>query len=184
MSNKKETTSLQQYPYHSHNPFMEDVVNHINTVRKRKVSGLKYQEVITDGGEVRTEPMLVLGDIKEVDKQNYFKLYNGAIQEFFGLSMASMKLFDYIMNNIQYHKDKICLVVSDVMEGCSLSKSTVYRCIVNLIEAKIIAKADNISCYYINPNFAFKGDRITIVKQFVRKKQQGLIEEDDVPYGN
>lgn len=47
--------------------------------------------------------------------------------------------------------------------------STVYRSITQLIEKKLLAKADMTGCYYINPQIFFKGDRIILLNEYIKK---------------
>lgn len=172
-SNKSETMEdvKEVHRFHTYNPFIEDVVEHITETKRRKVSGWKWEGIVDeDTGEVTKRPMLVLGDIKVLDSAAFYKVYIGEIKSFFGLSNSSMEIFEYIMNNIKYDSDKICVTVDIIRSDKSMAKSTIYRAIDQLLDKKVIAKADMPGCYYINPKVAFKGDRITLVKQYVREQ--------------
>ncbi len=83
-----------------------------------------------------------------------------------------MKLFEYIMSNICYSHDRICILPGDVKEKLNLSRSGCYRGILQLLEAGVIAKADQEGCYFLNPTVAFKGDRITLIKQWILNKER------------
>jgi hypothetical protein len=169
----KNATGLKQYPYNTTNPFMSDVVTHITSKKVRKAVGHTYQDVLNyETGELEKQKILVLGESKELDKQLYYKTYYDSIKSFFGLSKAALSIFDYIMRNIKKDNDKICLVVSDILDEVEISSATVYRGLAQLIEANIIAKTTFDACYYINPNIAFKGDRIAVVKQYFLKKEE------------
>jgi predicted transcriptional regulator len=168
---EKMTETKQQHEFHSYNPFIEDVVEHITETKRRKVSGWKWEGVVDENtGDITQRPMLVLGDIKVLDSAAFYKVYIGEIKSFFGLTNASMLLFEYIMNNIGYGNDKICLTVDIIKADNGMAKSTIYRAIDQLLDKKVIAKASLPGCYYINPKIAFKGDRITLVKQYVREQ--------------
>jgi len=164
------------HPFHSYNPFLEEVVEHMVETKRRKVSGWKWQEV-RKGDELVKEPMLVLGDIKVVDSQEFYKVYIGEIKSFFGLSNSSMTVFEYMMTHIQYGKDKICLTAHMIKEDRKMTIPTIYRSISQLLDKKVIARADMPGCYYINPKVAFKGDRITIVRQYVKEREKGAIQD-------
>jgi intergrase/recombinase len=49
------------------------------------------------------------------------------------------------------------------------SKDTIYRGIVELIKAEIIARGKNDYKYFINPLVIFNGNRLTFAKTYVRK---------------
>jgi len=173
----------QQHPFHSYNPFIEDVVEHITETKRRKVSGWKWEGILDEmTGAINQRPMLVLGDIKVLDSASFYKVYIGEIKSFFGLSNSSMELFEYIMKNIKFDSDKICITVDIIKSDKSMAKSTIYRAIDQLLDKKVIAKADMPGCYYINPKIAFKGDRITLVKQYVL--EQANIEMKQLKTGN
>ena len=53
-----------------------------------------------------------------------------------------------------------------------MSRTGCYRALLQLLEVGIIAKADQEGCYFINPTIAFKGDRITLIKQYILNKEK------------
>jgi len=172
MPTKKEM-SLQQFPYNSVNPFVSTVIEHIQDSNSKKVAGVKWQHVInSDSGEVESQKMLVLGDVKKVDKQEFYKVYKTGLRKFFDLSPSSSEVLEYILDAIRYDSDKICLNIADIQAARSLGYTTVYRALTQLLEREIIAKADMQGCYYINPNVVFKGDRIALVKQFIKENDK------------
>lgn len=170
MTNKKEM-GLGKYPYHSNNPFLNAVIQQITEKKTRKIAGFKFQDVVDlDTGQVEKQTMMVLGESRHVDKAEFAKVFRDGFKFFYGLSEASLKLVDYISENIKYNNDKICLIVSDIIEQKAMGYTTVYRSITQLLEKKLLAKADMTGCYYINPQVFFKGDRLVLVKQYIREE--------------
>jgi len=169
---KNETTkTLKDYDFFIENPFIDSVIDHIETINYRKVAGSKIQQVLNhETGELENQKLLVLGEQRKVDSQQFYKLFYGSIKAFFDLSKGTMKLFEYIMEQIGYGKDKICLSSADVEEKTSLSRTAVYRSILQLLNAGILARTNREGCFFINPTIAFKGDRITLVKQYILEK--------------
>lgn len=164
---------LNDYPYHSINPFLTGVVESIAPAKTRKVAGFKFQDVInTETGEIDTQTMMVLSTRKEVDKAEFAKVFRHQFQCFFGLSKASLDILDYISDNIRYNHDRIALMIADLSEQKGISISTVYRSLYQLIENKLIAKADKVGIYYINPQIFFKGDRIVLINEYIKKEQK------------
>lgn len=171
--------TFKAYKYHTENPFISEVIEHISDKRYRKAVGCTYQQVLNEeSGELENQKIFVLGEQKKVDKQEYYKVFYGAIKNFFQLSKSTMTLFEYIMTNICYSHDRICILSGDVKEKIGMSRSGCYRGILQLLEAGVIAKADQEGCYFINPTIAFKGDRITLIKQYIlnKEKEKPVIE--------
>ena len=92
----------------------------------------------------------------------------GEMKRFFGLSRSSLLMLDYVMETIKYNQDRICIHYPDVKEKLSMHKGTMYAAIKQMLKVNILARADNPGCYYINPAVVFKGERITIIQQYVR----------------
>ncbi|MES2382428.1 MAG: replication/maintenance protein RepL [Bacteroidota bacterium] len=167
---KKNEMGLTNYPFHSSNPFLSGIVDDIVVKKTRKAAGFKFQDVVDqDTGEVNTQTMLVLSTRKEVDKSEFAKVFRNQFAMFYGLSKSSLDLMDYISDNIRYNNDRICIVIVDVVEQKKMGYSTVYRSITQLIEKKLLAKADMTGCYYINPQIFFKGDRIILLNEYIKK---------------
>lgn len=178
-----ETTkvTLKSYKYHGENPFIDQVIEHIHTKKYRKAVGSKVQEVLNEEtGVLEQQKVLVLGKQQTVDSQEFYKVYQGQIKSFFKLSSNTMKLFEYIMQNIPYSKDRICLYQPDVTDKLKMSRTTAYRAILQLLEGGIIARADSDNCYFINPIVAFKGDRITLVTQYIKEQEKNSRSIDNV----
>lgn len=181
------TRKLTDFNYHSQNPFIQEVAQYISNIKYRKAIGSKYQQVLNeDTGELENQKVLVLGDKTTVDKQQYYKVFYGSIKSFFGLSSNSMKLFEYIMEQIAHGKDKICLPLGDAMETTKMPRTSMYRATIQLLDVGIIAKADREGCYYINPTVAFKGDRVRLVKEYVLSEKdrevKGIMDGDETDY--
>ncbi len=172
---RKKEISLSHFDYHSINPFITGVVEQITPSKTRKVAGWKWQDVLNqDTGELETQHMMVLATRREVDNREFVKIYYGQFKEFYGLSKSSFTLIDYIVKNIRYSNDRICLLVSDIIEQTGLSYTTVYRSLSQLLERKILAKAEKIGCYFINPQIFFKGDTITLINQYVKNDNKAV----------
>lgn len=166
---KSETSEVEKqvHKYHERNPFIGEVAIHIEETQRRKVMGTSYQDVVVqETGETTKQKISIFGEKKKVDKQQYMKLFLGQIKKFFELSKTSMKLLDYIMEQIRYNKDRICLHQPTVMDELKISRTTCYRSIVQLLDAQIIAKADTEGCFFVNPTVVFKGDRLVLWKEY------------------
>lgn len=184
IDSKKKKSSIKEFGYNEINPYLPAVVEHISEKKYRKASGIKWEQVLNeDTGELERRQNLILGQQKKVDSQEWYKVFNGTIKRFYGLNPATMDVFEYIMENIRYNTDKICIPPADIITNSKMSISTYYRSIVQLLNAQILAKAEKEGCYYINPAIAFKGDRITVVEQYIkdtkdRKSEPKKVQDD------
>jgi len=61
----------------------------------------------------------------------------------------------------------------------TLSLTTLYRGIDELVKSRIIARHKKLGFYYINPSFCFNGDRIVFMNAIERKKRNHNSENQD-----
>ncbi len=175
MKEEKETEpskllNFNVLPYNSTNPFVEQMIESVKTKTSKKTIGTQWRDVLDETtGELKKEQILVLGENKKVEKSEWYKMYYSSIASFYDLPKSCMKIFDYIMQNIQYASDKICLHPKKLSLELDLSIVTVYKALALLINRKLLAKADTPTCYYINPNIAFKGDRLLLIQAIERQ---------------
>ncbi|APX10080.1 hypothetical protein SL034_004307 [Vibrio harveyi] len=110
---------------------------------------------------------------KKVDSEKFVKLFTANIALTFELKSAGVKAFNVLMwayQNSQINKDLVPLdkyVLEDFLSfhedrepPIKLSLPTFWRGLAELEAAQIVAKNIRQGWYYINPNFAFNGDRI------------------------
>lgn len=106
---------------------------------------------------------------KKVDAQCFVKLFTENIGLAFNLKSAGIKALTVLVFTVQksaMNKDTVNLDSYTLKEflkfndGMKLSMTTFRRGLVELEEAKIIAKALRKGHFFINPNFVFNGDRI------------------------
>ncbi|WP_063657953.1 replication/maintenance protein RepL [Candidatus Arsenophonus triatominarum] len=150
------------------NPFLENMV--IPFGRKTvKLSPLGREDNILVNqftGEIRGTHVATY---KKVDSQCFVKLFTENIALAFNLKSAGIKALTvliFIVQKSAMNKDVVNLdsyTLKEFLnfnEGVKLSMTTFRRGLIELEEAKIIAKALRKGNYFINPNFVFNGDRI------------------------
>lgn len=116
---------------------------------------------------------------RQVDGEQFVKLFTANIALTFDLSAAGIKAFNVLAWVVQHNaisKDEVILdtlMVNDFLEAQSkplrLSIATFKRGLNELEKAQIIAKTMRKSVYFINPNFVFNGDRIAFTTLIERK---------------
>lgn len=174
-----DENKTMEFKYNSINPFIGPIIEHVQDSKHRKVIGHSWQEVLDKPtGTLNKQKILVLGEQRVVDDEQYCKLYMGQMRSFFGLSKKSLLILEYIMDNIKYGEDRICLYYPDIQQKIAIIRSTMYGCLNQLLKVGIIARASTPGCYYINPAVVFKGDRIAIVQQFIRESAPSQYQMD------
>ena len=171
---KKEITRYKE------NPFLEDLDIQIRS-KNVKVSKLGKQDNISlvneDTGEHHGT---FIGTTKRVDEEQFLKLFTSNIAMTFDLKAAGIKAFNvlcFVMQNTAIEKDKIFIdkYVLEDFNDChnkKLSKTVLYRGLGELINSKIIARAQREGEYFMNPNFCFNGDRIVFTTVIEKKEKE------------
>lgn len=168
------------------NPFMEGMVVPIKG-QKVQMSRLgKDDNVLVNQatGEIQGTHITTY---KQVDSQQFVKLFTANIALTFELGAAGIKTFGvlvWVLQGRSIDKDLVPLdkfLLADFLKNqtvktpsgkkISLSLPTFSRGLSELEKAKIIAKHVRQGWYFINPNFVFNGDRIAFSTVIERKKQ-------------
>lgn len=184
-----DTTAKAKAIRYSENPFLEDMVVPVRG-QQVKLSRLGKDENILinqatgeiDGTHITT--------YKQVDAQQFVKLFTANIALTFDLKAAGIKAFNVVMwvlQNKAISKDLIPLdrfTLEDFLENhkdreppIKLSIATFGRGLAELERSQIIAKHVRHGWYYINPNFAFNGDRIAFTTVVERKSKEDLSQQ-------
>lgn len=161
------------------NPFLSDMLVPVKD-KHVKISTLGEDEnvIINQAtGEIKGTHLTTY---KKVDTQNFVKIFSQNIGLTFGLTAAGIKAFNVLIDTVQKdarNSDEVMLdsvtlqrFLNAQNQPLRLSIATFRRGIAELEKSKIIAKTMRAGEYYLNPNFAFNGDRIAFTT---------LIERDE-----
>lgn len=172
MSDEKPRAPRSKVVRYKSNPFVEDM---IITTKKApiKLSRMgKGKEVVvnTDTGEQTGTHVMTY---RKVDAAQFVKLFAANIAMTFDLKSSGIKAFNvllWVVQNKSLNKDLVPMDSITLNEFLAdhknrkplikLSIATLNRGLTELENAQIIAKHMRQGWYYINPNFAFNGDRI------------------------
>jgi hypothetical protein len=111
----------------------------------------------------------------------FVKLFTANIAMTFDFTSSGIKAFSVLMYQMQKDAIKRDVVqldeysLEDFLDANTekkLSSATLYRGIREMIKGQIIAKNVKSGFYFINPNFAFNGDRIAFTQIIERKKSK------------
>ena len=157
------------------NPFMQNALVHTITGTKMIYSSPTGDETFA---AVNTSTGENVGDLQfgrriTVDKTHFMKLYADGVRMFLGLKSAGIKVFMLIYQTLldskDFQQDKIELVYdlleNDVQE--QISRTTFFRGIKELKQVNFLAPTLVDGVYWINVDYVFKGDRLTLVNQYV-----------------
>jgi hypothetical protein len=117
----------------------------------------------------------------EVDQDRFAKLYVNQLAFLWELSKPSIKVLSYILSTIKPNDDKVYFDVEACNVFCewSVRSVMVYRGLLGLVNARIIARTNRNHFYYINPTIVFNGDRMTVMTQYTKKKRAEQLQLKD-----
>lgn len=109
----------------------------------------------------------------KVDRTHFMKMYANGMRMFLGLSSPGIKvfmlIFDELMTDSNYQADSVVLNY-DLLEDDikkNISQATFYRGINELRKAKFLAPSYISGVYWINTDYVFRGNRLTLVNQYI-----------------
>ena len=162
------------------NPFLEDGVLTIKRGKTTIIAG-STNKVMVDTETGETEGLTILHKFKEVDKDQFIKIYLGEVKSIYDLSKTGLKAFGYILTCLRINDAEIYLSVPRMSEFCGWTTSAqAYRGLGELIANRIIAQSTDSNLWYINPNVIFNGDRIAFVKEYRLKEMKKIKSEQGV----
>jgi|SRR5690554_3139016 len=177
----EENTKNKHIVKHEKNPFlrMTEIKSRGSQVRFSQDNG--DQVVLNrETGEMAAAHVI---SYREVDNEEFVKLFTANIALTFNLSQAGRKVFDLLLRVLQktaIGKDQVYLsdeVRQDALAEfpkLKMGKSTFYNGVKDLIENQIIAKSTKTNVFYINPHLIFNGDRIAFTHAIKRKNRKSV----------
>lgn len=171
MSTKLTVSNATKYET---NPFIEEDTLVINKGKQQIIAGSANRVLVNpDTGE--TEGIAILHKFKEVDKEQFVKIYVDEIKALFDLSKSGLKVLGYFLQAMRINTDEIYLSIPKLMKYCNYSyKAQAYKGLAELLSNKIIAMSRDTNIWFINPHIIFNGDRIAFVKQYKLKAKPEL----------
>lgn len=173
------------------NPFLDDMLIPVKG-RKVRLSRLGKEDNVLVNQETGEVQGTHVTTYKQVDGEQFVKLFTANIGLTFNLSAPGIKAFSVLLWALQHKalaKDEVYLdthtredFINSHVENkrdktLKLSQATFGRGLAELTKAKIIAKTIRQGCYWINPNFVFNGDRIAFTTVIQREKE---ISKEDI----
>jgi hypothetical protein len=179
-----KTTVKTSVVRHESNPFVNNMVVPVRDQRI-KISRLGKDDNVLINHATGESHGTHVTTFRRVDADQFVKLFTANIALTFDLKAAGIKAFNvllWIMQNKSISKDLVPLDKfaleeflqehSDRKPPIALSQPTFWRGLAELEKAQIIAKHIRAGWYYINPNFAFNGDRIAFTTLIERTEKR------------
>lgn len=119
---------------------------------------------------------------KEVDTNEFVKLYAEGLSQIMDLTSAGTKVFKIIYGQLYGAKgmDKTQIILNYAMlsdkDRKKCAESTFQRGIKDCIKHRLIAQSVVPSVYFVNPSYIYNGSRIALVKAYINKEQEGIQE--------
>lgn len=171
MANIKMTEKMRVVR-HDTNPFLRDMVIPTKEAQIRLSRMGKDDQVLVNQatGEIKGTHVVTY---RKVDAAQFVKLFAQNVALTFGLGSAGIKALNVLIWSIQnnaiekdvvpldkYVLDEFISKHTDFKPPLTLSTATFARGLVELEAVQIIAKHLRPGFFFLNPNFAFNGDRI------------------------
>lgn len=157
---------------HESNPFLQDMVIPTKEAQIRLSRMGKDDQVLVNQatGEIKGTHVVTY---RKVDAAQFVKLFAQNVALTFGLGSAGIKALNVLIWSIQHNAiekdvvpldkyvlDEFVAKHTDFKPPLTLSPATFARGLVELEAVQIIAKHLRPGFFFLNPNFAFNGDRI------------------------
>jgi len=171
-------TKLSIHKVYNENPFLGDLIG--VPIKQKKVFSGKADNIIVNGeGEITGHSAFL--SIREVDAQQFVKVFTEGIKSLYELSKAEHKLFYYILSITRPNTDWIYFDMEDAKEFTGYkSKAAILSALSKLVSKSIIAISRKRNIYYINPTIFFNGNRVSFIKSVVLKsKKNDTIESSE-----
>lgn len=172
---KRENKSIQMsaikdFKQHNENPFIPNLL--IKKGKKNIVIAKTDKALFNKSTGEMDDDTLFIGTKKDLDKDQFVKIFHSHLQAIFDLSKATLKVFGYIASVTEFG-DKIIFDIEDCKKHTGYSSNNViYKALTELLKADIIARTEKAYLYYINPQVFYKGDRIVLVTEYRKKRER------------
>jgi hypothetical protein len=157
METVKKNPKISDYPTTIESPFTVEITT------KQFAPNTEHKVVTDDDGVAYAMYEIPKNKTVMHDPAAYCKHYKGTSNVLMALKEPANKMYYYIHEHLDVNRDEICILMDDYLLFAGYKASNrlnYYRAIEGLLAANIIARKVGMgSCFYINPNIIFNGDR-------------------------
>ena len=148
---------LSDFKKYETSPFNADIKKRNKQVVSKRV-GEAYNTIT---GEMLSDNVSLVVS-KAVDRSEFIKMFTGNLGLFFDISESEIKMFFYLLSNLEINTGKAKFNVYDCKKSTGYSKVSVYKALGLLCASNFIARTMVTHYYWINPSIAFNGSRMSI----------------------
>jgi hypothetical protein len=148
----------------------------------RITNGNRIMVVGEDSGEVLGRGHAGFYELKEVDEQQFVKLYAAGVKQTTKLTKAGLQVFELFFHQMRANPQSDRLEMNHYLakrHGLNISIQTYRRGLRELLEHEFVFRSPIGEVYFVNINFFFNGNRITLAKQYYVK---GSVEQQELPF--
>lgn len=163
---------ILDFPVNRENPFIDELIlpTRRGTIAISRTKDKGLLDIVT--GEI--DDGLFIAMRKEIDKEEFVKIFQSQLKVIFDLSKSALKTLSYFMNVTNF-SDELDFDLQDCMIFTGYtSKESIFNSIAELLEKEIIARGKNPYKYYANPKIFYKGDRILLVNEYRIKRKKDI----------
>lgn len=139
----------------------------------RTANGQKAYMIAPNTGEVIAEGTFGFVEERELDSEQFVKVYLEGIKQYGQLSKAGASVFEIVYHTISglsgKDKDTVNLnyIIAQRWNG-KLTRRTYERGMNELLDKEFLYRSLAADTYFVNVNFMFNGDRMVVVRQYRR----------------
>jgi hypothetical protein len=172
---------IRDFNKHGENPFIEKTIQNFSSRSKKLIVGDPNRIIVEeDTGEITGHVAFM--NYVEVDEAKFVKMFTSELKSLFNLSSAGIRVFGYVMNILKPNQDKVIIRTKECSRYIGYSSETRVRTgVADLIKNGFLARTEYTEEYYINPMLFFNGNRVSFVRQYVKKeKNQNSLDEKEL----
>ena len=164
------------------NPFIKGLK--VKSKKKMNVAGAYKDKAIIDTKTYEVDSnQLFLASNRKVESEEFIKIFISNYRKFFSLTNSGIRVFFFLMNEMKF-EDVVLFEYDKCIEYTGISKSSVRRGLIELLEAELIARTKSRDAYWINPSAFYKGNRLNLVTKVETDKPISEIMKDNVRFFN
>lgn len=161
---------ISDFPENRNNPFLQKLMVPVKS-KNQAVATSKNDIIINTITGEQKDDALFLASKKNVDAEEFVKIFQGSMAAIFGLSKAAQRVFSYVFSAVKPSQDNLIFRADDCKEATGYNSiQTIYSGLAELLDNEFIAKSDITNVFFINPQIFYKGDRLIILREYRKKK--------------
>jgi hypothetical protein len=182
---KEETAVLKRrgFPIYESNPNIGSFPVRIKRSQPR--AGQSVYMVAPGTGEVIGRGAFGFIEEKEVDSEEFVKVYLEGVRKYGELKKAGALLFEFVYRELsgKSAKDKDTILLNYLLAKRwkpDLTERTYFRGMNELLAKEFLYRTMAADVYFVNVRFMFNGDRMILGKAY-RKRQPSEMVQDELP---